>query len=160
MSVNRITLIGNVGAEPDVRTLNDGTKVASVRLAVTKRAYTTKSGTQVPEKTEWFSLSFWRQQADVVQSYVHKGDKLYVEGEMQSRTYTDKNHPDVTYTAWDVNVDKLELLTPKQQPSAAPQQQFAQTPQFTYQQAMQAAAAAQQYTQQAPPMPEQTGLPF
>ena len=89
--MNKVMLIGNVGQDPVVRYLDNGVCVASVRLATTERGYTLQNGTQVPDRTEWHSLIFWRKQAETVEKFVHKGDKLYVEGKIQSRKYDD-NH--------------------------------------------------------------------
>lgn len=88
--MNKVMLIGNVGQEPEVRYLDGGTCVAQIRLATTERGYTLPNGTTVPDRTEWHTVIFWRKQAETVEKYVHKGDKLYVEGKIQSRTYDDK----------------------------------------------------------------------
>lgn len=174
MSVNKLTLIGNVGDEPRVKSYDDGSKCAVVRLATTERAYTRQDGQQAPERTEWHTLVFWRRLADTVQQYVHKGDKLYIEGKLKSREYADKNYPDVKHKAWDVEVSVLEMLTPKAQGSApmpaspVPQpmrpmqpmqpMQPAPLPQqnYTYQQAEQAVAATQAYLSRQTPQPMQS----
>lgn len=108
--MNKILLIGNVGHTPEVKTVGD-TKVANFSLGVTERGYTKKDGTRVEDKTEWFYCQVWRGQAEVVEKYVKKGDKLLVEGEMTSRKYT--GNDGVEKTAWEVNVTNIELLTPK-----------------------------------------------
>ena len=116
-------LIGNVGADPVVRLMPDGTtKVAQVRLATTKRGYTKQNGQQVPDKTTWHTLICWRKLAEVVEQYVHKGDKLFVEGEYESREYSpDKNNPSVKATVYEVTVSNIEMLTPKSvAPAPAP----------------------------------------
>ena len=82
MSVNKVILIGNVGKDPEVRYLDTGIAVASFPLATTDRAYTLSNGTQVPERTEWHNLVLWRGLAETAEKYVHKGDKLYVEGKI------------------------------------------------------------------------------
>ena len=74
--MNTVMLIGNVGKDPIVRYLDNGVCVASVSLATTERGYTLQNGTQVPDRTEWHSLIFWRKQAETVEKFVHKGDKL------------------------------------------------------------------------------------
>lgn len=111
MSVNKVILIGNVGADPEVRYFESGNAVANVRLATTDRAYTLQNGTQVPERTEWHNLVFRGKQAQVVESYVHKGDKLFVEGKLRTRSYTDKNG--ATRYVTEIMVDAMEMLTPK-----------------------------------------------
>lgn len=91
MSVNKVILIGNVGKEPDVRYLDGGVAVASFPLATTERGYTLPNGTQVPERTDWHNIVLWKGLAQVVEKYVHKGDKLYIEGKLRPRTYEDQN---------------------------------------------------------------------
>ena len=91
MSLNKVMLIGNVGAEPEVRYVEQGVAVGSLRLATTERGYTLQNGTQVPERTEWHNVVVWRKQAEFVEKYVHKGDKLYIEGQLRTRNYDDRN---------------------------------------------------------------------
>lgn len=111
-------LIGNVGADPQVKYLDQGVCVAQVRLATTERGYTLQNGTQVPDRTEWHTCIFWRKLGETVEKYVHKGDKLYVEGKIQSRDWTDRQG--VSRKAIEIMVDNMELLSPKpstQQPA-------------------------------------------
>lgn len=107
--LNKICLIGNVGHTPDIKMVGES-KVANFSLGVTKRGYTKKDGSRVEDKTEWFNCQTWRGQADVIEKYVKKGDKLYVEGEMTSRKYSKDG---VEKTVWEVIVANIELLTPK-----------------------------------------------
>lgn len=113
MSVNKVILIGNVGREPNVRYIDRDVAVASVSLATSDRAYTLPNGTQVPERTEWHNLVFWRGLAQTVEKYVHKGDKLYVEGSIHSRSYDDQNG--VRRTVVEIYVDNMEMLSRTQQ---------------------------------------------
>ena len=76
--MNKVMLIGNVGKEPDVRYYDADQAVAQVTLATTEKGYTLANGTQVPDRTEWHTLVFYRTLAKIVEKYVHKGDKLYV----------------------------------------------------------------------------------
>lgn len=119
MSVNKVILIGNVGREPNVRYIDRDVAVASVSLATSDRAYTLPNGTQVPERTEWHNLVFWRGLAQTVEKYVHKGDKLYIEGSIHSRSYDDQNG--VHRTVVEIYVDNMEMLSRPQQ-TASPQQ--------------------------------------
>jgi single-strand DNA-binding protein len=80
-SLNKVMLIGNVGAEPEIRSTPSGTRIAKVSLA-TNRAFTDRSGQQ-QDKTEWHRLTFWDKLADLVEKYVHKGDRLYIEGRLE-----------------------------------------------------------------------------
>lgn len=113
MSVNKVILIGNVGQEPEVRYLDGGVCVAKVRLATSERGYTLQNGTQVPERTEWHDVIFWRAQGEYVEKYVHTGDKLFVEGKLQYRKYTDKQG--LSRTAVEILANALEILTSAQQ---------------------------------------------
>lgn len=125
--MNKVMLIGNVGADPQVKYLDQGVCVAQVRLATTERGYTLQSGAQVPERTEWHNCIFWRKQAEVVEKYVHKGDRLYVEGKIQTRDYTDRQG--IARKSIDIVVDNMERLYPRsasQVASVMPQQTVAQ----------------------------------
>lgn len=116
MSLNKVMLIGNVGQEPIVRYLDTGVCVATFSLATTERGYTMQNGTQVPDRTEWHNIVVWRKQAEVVEKYVHKGDKLYVEGKIQSRSYDDKQG--VRRYVVEIMAENIELLSPRQQQGA------------------------------------------
>lgn len=113
MSVNKVTLIGNVGKDPDVRYLDNHVCVANTTLATSDRAYTLQNGTQVPERTEWHNLVFWRGLAETVEKYVRKGDKLYVEGSIRYRNYDDQNG--VKRYVTEIYVDSFEMLSSKNQ---------------------------------------------
>ena len=118
MSVNKVILIGNVGAEPEVRYVEQGVAVASLRLATTERARTLASGTQVPERTEWHNVVLWRRLAETVEKYVHKGDRLYIEGQLRTRSYDDRNG--VKKYVTEVWADQMEMLSGKPKSEAAP----------------------------------------
>ena len=124
--MNKVMLIGYVGQDPVVRYLDNGVCVASVRLATTERGYTLQNGTQVPDRTEWHSLIFWRKQAETVEKFVHKGDKLYVEGKIQSRKYDDRQG--VTHQVVEIMVDQMEMLTPRSSTPATANDAPQQTP--------------------------------
>ena len=122
MSVNKVILIGNVGKDPDVRYLDSGVVVATFSLATTERGYTLQNGTQVPDRTEWHNIVLWRGLAQTAEKYVHKGDKLYIEGKIRSRSYDDQNG--IKRTIVEIFADNMEMLTPRgvaQAPAAAPQ---------------------------------------
>ena len=108
MSLNKVMLIGTVGAEPEVRYVEQGVPVASLRLATTERGYTLQNGTQVPERTEWHNIVVWRRLAETVEKYVHKGDKLYIEGQLRTRTWNDRNGVKrYTTEIWAENMEML-----------------------------------------------------
>ena len=118
MSVNKVILLGNVGKDPDVRYLDTGIAVATFSIATSERAYTLTNGTQVPERTEWHNLVLWRGLAEIAEKFVRKGDKLYIEGKMKTRSYDDSNG--IKRYVTEVFVDQMEMLTPRNS-SAAPQ---------------------------------------
>ena len=111
MSVNKGILLGNVGQDPKVKYFDSGSAVATFSLATTDRAYTLANGTQVPERTEWHNIVASNRWAEIVDKYLHKGDKLYVEGKLRTRTYTDQ--AGATRYVTEVYVDYFEMLTPK-----------------------------------------------
>ena len=111
--MNKVMLIGNVGVDPDVRYVDRGVCVAQLRLATSERGYTLPNGTEVPERTEWHNVVLWRQLAEVVDKYVKKGDKLYIEGKIHTRSYED-NQGRTRYVT-EIWADAMEMLTPKPQ---------------------------------------------
>lgn len=88
-----------------------GSAVATFPLATTDRAYTLSNGTQIPERTEWHNIVVSNRLAEVVDKYVHKGDKLYLEGKIRTRSYTDQSG--ATRYITEVYADNMEMLTPK-----------------------------------------------
>lgn len=119
MSVNKVILIGNVGRDPEVRYLDSGVAVATLTLATTERGYTLQNGTQVPERTEWHNIVLWRGLAEVAEKYVRKGDKLYIEGKLRTRSYDDQNG--VRRYVAEIFADNMEMLSPRSNAGAAPQ---------------------------------------
>jgi single-strand DNA-binding protein len=109
--MNKVMLIGNVGKEPDVRYYDRDQAVAKVALATSERGYTLKNGTQVPDRTDWHNLVFYRNLAKIVEKYVHKGDKLYIEGRLRYNTYDDQQGK--RHYVTDIFVDNMEMLSPK-----------------------------------------------
>ena len=125
--MNKVMLIGNVGNEPDVHYFEADQAVAKLRLATTERGYTLPNGTQVPDRTDWHNLLFDKRLAKIVERYVHKGDKLYVEGRLRNRSYDDKRGIRHQYT--EIEVENMEFLTSRQ--AISPSQQSIQTSQNT-----------------------------
>lgn len=138
MSLNKVMLIGNVGTEPDIRYIENGVATATLSLATSTPGYTLPNGTQVPERTEWHRILLWRKLAEIVERYVHKGDKLYIEGQLRTRSYTDKQGK--TRYVTEIWADNMEMLTPRS--NAAPTQQ----PSTTEEQNKSADTAEQQPT--------------
>ena len=110
-SLNKVTLIGNLGNDPEVRSTTGGNRVATFSLA-TSRTWNDASGSK-QEKTEWHRCVVWNtktsQLADIVERYVKKGDKLYVEGRIEYRQWQDKDGQ--TRYSTEINVRELIMLS-------------------------------------------------
>lgn len=115
--MNKIMLIGNLGRDPEMSYLQDGTAITKFSLAVSRP--TRNSSGERERETDWFNIVAWRQLAETCSQYLHKGSKVFIEGRLVQRKYTDKNG--VERLAVEVSVTDMEMLTPKnQQPGAAP----------------------------------------
>lgn len=118
LGINKITLLGHVGKDPEVRYMPDGRGVANVSLATSERWKDRQTG-EKKEATEWHNLVFYEPLAEVVNDYVRKGAPLYVEGKVRTRKWQDKEGRD-RYTT-EVIVSELRLLgdSPDRQQAAA-----------------------------------------
>lgn len=105
--VNKVILIGNVGADPEVRYLEGGVAVANLRLATTER-YRNKNGENV-DQTEWHNIVLWRGLAEVVEKYVKKGMRLYIEGRIRTRSWDDQNG--VKRYTTEIYADNMQMLS-------------------------------------------------
>ena len=108
MSVNKVILIGNVGQDPKITYYEGGNCVAQLSLATTEKGYTLQNGTQIPDRTEWHNLIFRGRLGEIVEKYVHKGDKLYVEGKIRTRSYDDQGG--IKRYVTEIFVDNMEML--------------------------------------------------
>ena len=115
--MNKVMLIGNVGKEPDVKYYDADQAVAQFPLATTERGYVLPNGTRVPDRTDWHNIVMWRELAKIAERYVHKGDKIYIEGRIRYRYYDDKKGQR-RFIA-EIYADNMERLTPKQASTAA-----------------------------------------
>lgn len=90
-SVNKVILVGRLGKDPEVRTTNDGTRIANLTVA-TSESWKDKSSGERKEKTEWHRVSIWNDRlADVAERFLRKGSHIYLEGQLQTRKWTDKD---------------------------------------------------------------------
>ena len=113
--LNKIMLIGNLGRDPEMNYTPSGVAVTKFSLAVSRNI---KASTgEKREETEWFNIVAWRQLAETCNTYLRKGSKVYIEGRLTQRKYTDKNG--VERTAIDVVANEMEMLTPKSQSSSS-----------------------------------------
>lgn len=104
-SLNKASLIGNVGSDPEISTVGSGTRIAKVSLA-TNRTWKDSAGRE-QEKTEWHRLTFWEGLAEIVEKYVRKGDRLYVEGRIE---YSQTEDNGVTRYWTDIVVREMVML--------------------------------------------------
>ncbi len=110
-SVNKVILVGNLGREPELRYTPSGQPVANFSLA-TSRGRTDPNGNWTDE-TEWHRIVAWERLAETASQYLHKGSKVYVEGRIQSRKYTDNQG--VERTSFDIVANDLTLLDRRQE---------------------------------------------
>jgi len=106
-SVNKVILIGNLGKDPEVRHLENGTSVASFSLA-TSETYKDRNTGQPITNTDWHNIVLWRGLADVAEKYVKKGDKIYIEGKLKTRSWQDQEG-NTKYTT-EVVADNMVML--------------------------------------------------
>ena len=157
MSLNKVMLIGNVGSDPEVRYLENNpqnpqnnAKVATLRLATTER-YRDRNG-ELRENTEWHNVVVWRNQADVVERFVHKGSQIYVEGKLRTRQWTDQTGAK-RYTT-EVVADTVQLLGKRPEGDQQPAQPAYQPSAPAYQPSVPAG-----YQPQAPAAPAAPAAP-
>lgn len=108
--LNKIMLIGNLGRDPEMSYTPAGKAITKFSLAVSRRTGSRDSGER-REETTWFNVVAWERQAETMNEYLHKGSKVYIEGRMTSRKYTDREG--VEKTAWDVVASDFEMLDPR-----------------------------------------------
>ena len=104
--INKVILLGNVGRDPEIRSLENGGKVAQFSLA-TNENYKEKDG-NCKEQTEWHNIVAWNYQADKAEQFLHKGAQVYIEGKIRTRQWTDKENV-IRYTT-DIIAEKILLL--------------------------------------------------
>lgn len=157
--VNKVILVGNVGLDPEVRTLETGVKVARVRLATTERIFNRQTN-ETTEHTEWHTITLWRGLAEVVDKYVRKGSQLYIEGSLRTREW---ERDGVKHYATEIVADEMKLLGRRPegaQQSGNQQQPYQGSQQPTYQAPQQPTyQAPQQPVYQAQPQPEVPIIP-
>ena len=107
--LNKVMLIGRCGKEPEVRSVQGGAKVAQFTLATTER-FKDRSG-ETRENTEWHNIVVWNKTAEFVENYVHKGDSLYVEGKIRTRSFESNG---VTKYQTEIVADKVQLLNKRE----------------------------------------------
>lgn len=145
--INKVILVGNVGLDPEVRTLETGVKVARVRLATTERIFNRQTN-ETSEHTEWHTITLWRGLAEVVDKFVRKGSQLYIEGRLRSREWERDGQK---HYATEIVADDMKLLGRRSDNGA--QEGYQQSAPSSYGQ-----PAPQPY-QQAQPTPQPAAQP-
>lgn len=107
-SVNKVILIGNLGRDPEVRRLENGAVVANFPIA-TSETYTDKNTGEKRDNTDWHNIVAWRGLAEVIEKYVRKGTKIYVEGKLKTRSYQDKEG--ITRYVTEVLAEEITILS-------------------------------------------------
>jgi single-strand DNA-binding protein len=110
-SVNRVTIIGNLGRDPEVRYMPSGDAIANIAVATTYKSKDKNTGEQ-KEQTEWHRISFFGRLAEIAGQYLKKGAAVYVEGRLQTRKYTDKDG--IERYATDIIAENMQMLGGKQ----------------------------------------------
>ena len=111
-NINKVTLLGFVGSDPETRTLNETSKVSKFSLATTRKGFKKQDGTTTPDVTQWHNIIAWRGLAEVAEKYIKKGNKLYVEGEIEYRSYENKDKQKIYVT--EIIATDLILLESKE----------------------------------------------
>ena len=106
--INKVILIGNIGADPEMRHMPNGTAVANINLA-TSESWKDKNTGELQERTEWHRVVFYQRLAEIVAEYLKKGSKVYVEGRLQTRKWQDKTSGQDRYTT-EIIANEMQML--------------------------------------------------
>lgn len=106
MSVNKIILLGRVGKDPEIKQFDGGNK-ASFSVATTERGYTTKAGVEIKESTTWHNIVCWKGLATIAERFVKKGDLIYIEGKITTRSWESDGYK---HYITEIVADNIELL--------------------------------------------------
>ncbi len=151
--VNKVILIGNLGAEPEVRYMPSGDPVANIRIA-TSESWKDRNTGEVQERTEWHNVVFFGKIAEVVKQYLHKGSKIYVEGKLRTRKWQTQDGQDRYTTEVVVDISgTMQMLDSR--PGGSSSVPFDDAPR-----SQSAPAASRGAPQPAAPAPDSGGMPF
>jgi single-strand DNA-binding protein len=123
-SLNKVMLIGNLGSDPEMREMGDGTKMAKFSIATTE-TYKNKQGEKV-SNTDWHNIVLWRGIAQVAEKYLKKGDSVLIEGKIKNRSWEDENG--VKKYATDIQGDNMTMLGSKRDSDNSQSNQSIETP--------------------------------
>ncbi|MFI3316010.1 MAG: single-stranded DNA-binding protein [Rikenellaceae bacterium] len=122
--INKVILVGNVGIDPEVRTIESGAKVARIRMVTTERIFN-RQANETKEHSEWHTVIMWRGLADVADKYIRKGSQIYIEGNLRTRDWMDKEN--VKHTTTEIVAYEMKLLG-RRADAPAPSQAAAPAP--------------------------------
>lgn len=149
-NLNQAQLIGRIGKDPEVRTLDGGNQVCNFSLATSEK-WTDKSSGEVKEKTEWHNIVAWGKQVDVIQKYAFKGQLVFIQGPLQTRSWEKDG---VTRYTTEVNCRVFQMLSYRDKDAAVPAAAPAPDPNKTFAGApSQAATAAKSDTEEVDDLP-------
>ena len=125
-NMQKLIITGNLGKDPEIKSFENGGKVANFTVGVTERGYKTKDGKDIPDHTEWFNCVVKQNGlAGVVEQYVKKGNKVLIEGKIRTREYEKEGQKKYVQ---EVIVESMELLTPKGEGSSQQSSQPVEQP--------------------------------
>ena len=110
-SVNKVIIVGNLGADPETRYMPSGDAVTNIRVATTDR-YKDKQSGEMKEATEWHRIAFFGKLAEIAGQYLRKGSQVYVEGSLRTRKYTNKDG--IEQYATEIRADSMQMLGSRQ----------------------------------------------
>lgn len=120
-SLNQATIIGYVGDAPKIANTQNGRKVASFAVATTEKGYTSKSGVQYPDRTEWHNVVLWGNLAEITEKFLRKGSFVFIQGKMRTRSYDDKNG--VKRYITEIEGDTMQMLDRRTDNASSPAMQ-------------------------------------
>ena len=118
-SVNKVIIIGNLGRDPEIRTLPNGDAVANITVATTEK-WKDKNTGEMKEQSEWHRVNFFGRLAEIVGEYVKKGDPIYIEGSIHTRKWTDKDG--IERYSTEIKGSAMQLLGSRRESTPAPSQ--------------------------------------
>lgn len=124
-SVNMAIVVGFVGDDPRINQTQSGRKVASFSIATTEKGYTTQSGQQIPDRTEWHNVVCWGKTAEVVEKFVRKGSSLYIQGKMRTRYYEKDGQ---TRYVTEIECESMQMLDRRAESQQSQYQGVSQSP--------------------------------
>ena len=154
--VNKVIIIGNLGADPEARQFNNGGNVTNITVA-TSEQWTDKQSGEKREATEWHRISLFNRLGEIAAQYLRKGSKVYIEGSLRTRKYQDQSGQDRYVT--EIRADQLQMLDSRNE-GQAPNDNYQQSSQPQQGFNNQMSQAPQGYAQNSAPQLPSDDVPF